>query len=136
MHSRPASVKTVAATHPPKWEGPIPIRQISQRLSRSTDAADTDAESSDDDELVELVGVLPEHQIQPLGPKVKLGVVAEPEEDHAGVRPLQAKDQIAEVQIRGNEDAPLGVGDVEDSRIGEPMRVLLADPRGVMPTGV
>jgi hypothetical protein len=70
--------------------------------------------------------------IKPLDLQRKLSVVTEPKEDDPGMGELHPNNELPEVQIGGDEDALLCVGNGEDPSIGQPLGVLFADPDRIM----
>jgi len=66
----------------------------------------------------------------------KLRVVAEPEVDDASVRLVEANHTITEVAIVCDENAALGMGNLEDLRVVQSPWVVAFDPGGVIPVCV
>jgi len=81
---------------------------------------------SHDDEAIQLIGILAQDIIESLDPGGEVGR-SEAEQDHAGMRTAEPDDKIAEVEVAGDQDSLLAVGDGEDILVWQPVWMLPTD---------
>ena len=94
--------------------------------------AHPDAVLGDDQELVQIVGVVTEQESETGHLQGELGASAETEQDHPDVWLAMAKDQLAEITVVGDKHASFGMGKGKDLDVGEAGRIVGHQPGDVV----